>query len=101
MNLTKYPSNWKWGCEVTDFKTHDEVVCTREIPAEADFDTGQIRYGSQIVVNAVGYSWQGSELSRGFFEFGGQVTLQGAYQALGTSTVAAATTLILASNYLI
>ena len=61
VDLTVYSSNWEWGCKVTDYLTYDQIYCTRQVPTESDFDTGQIRYGAGIVVNAVGYRWSGSE----------------------------------------
>ena len=44
VDLTHYPSNWKWGCEVTPGLEFDELACTRILPDQADFDIGQIRY---------------------------------------------------------
>lgn len=43
-----------------------------------DFETGEIMYVPQIVVNNIGYVWRGSEAESGAFEFGGQVTLNSA-----------------------
>lgn len=87
-DLTHYASSWKWNCEIEKIVVSERVTCTRRIPSVADFETGEIQYVPQIVVNNIGYVWQGSELNRGSFEFGGQVTLNSGYYGLVASFVA-------------
>lgn len=63
----------------------EEVTCTRRVPAVPDFETGEIIYIPQIVVNNIGFSWHGSKADTGSYEFGGQVTLNSAF--LGFSVI--------------
>ena len=86
--MTHYPSSWKWNCEVEKLQVSELVTCTRNVPNVADFTTGEIMYVPQIVVNNIGYVWQGSDLDRGSFEFGGQVTLNNAMSTLACLSVA-------------
>jgi len=71
MDLTYYPSSWKWNCNVEKLKVSERVTCTRKRPAVPDYLTGEIMYVPQIVVNNIGYLWKGTKVNRGSFEFGG------------------------------
>jgi len=78
-DLTKLPSNLEWSCEITldpnPSPEWNEVYCTREIPVEANFDTLEVRYMPEVVVNAVGYHFEGIDSGKSRYELGGQVTL--------------------------
>lgn len=86
-DLTHFPSSWKWNCEVVKLVVSEEVTCTRRVPAVPDFETGEIIYIPQIVVNNIGYSWQGSKAETGSYEFGGQVTLNSALLGFSVATL--------------
>ena len=77
-DLTYYQSSWKWNCEVEILERSELVTCTRKLPLINDWETGEIMYIPQIVVNNIGYVWKGSEAGYGSYEFGGQVTLNSA-----------------------
>ena len=74
-DLTYYPSSWKWNCDVEKQRLSELVTCTRRIANVADYETQEIVYVPQIVVNNIGYVWKGTLADSGSFEFGGQVTL--------------------------
>ena len=58
------------------------MTCTRRIANVADYETQEIVYVPQIVVNNIGYVWRGTLENSGSFEFGGQVTLSQSTQTL-------------------
>ena len=93
--------NNDWDCAVkTDpspTPLFDRLTCTRIIPDNSDYGLLKVRYQPKLVVNAIGYRYLGDDdaipdgpferEARGFWEFGGQITLTQAYK----TTLAAAT----------
>ncbi len=63
------------------------VTCTRKVPSVPDYQTGEIIYIPQIVVNDIGYIWQGTKANTGSYEFGGQVTMNSALVGMSVITL--------------
>ena len=79
VDLTKYESNRQWSCghrpDPSAAPLWDEFVCTKEIIGDANFETGEVRYMPEVIMNAVGYHYNGNEEGKAYYEIGGQVGL--------------------------
>ena len=77
LDLTLMPSNGIWDCIVTPDPSptplYDDVICSRVIPDESDYETQTIRYMPQLVMDIYGYRYDGVAESE--WAFGGQITL--------------------------
>ena len=56
----------------------DEVICTRVVPEKTDFDAQTVAYQPKVIVNAVGYKWNGENEGTSQWVFGGQIFMDNA-----------------------
>ena len=78
-DLTYEESNGEWYCvtnmDPSPTPTYDEVICSRVVPEETEFETRHVAYQPQVVVNAIGYKYLGEESGKSQWVFGGQVNM--------------------------
>ena len=82
LDLTYEASNGEWYCETAmdpdPQPKYDEVICTRVVPEETSFDAQTVAYQPKVIVNAVGYKWNGDQEGTSQWVFGGQIFLDSA-----------------------
>ncbi len=62
-SASRYPSDGDWACDVTldpsPSPLFEQVYCTRTVVGSNNFDDREIAYKSGVVVNAIGYKFNG------------------------------------------
>ncbi len=65
-NTSKYPSDGNWACTVeldpSPSPLFEQVYCTRTVASKNNFDQREIAYKTGVVVNAIGYKYNGPSL---------------------------------------
>ena len=77
---TGYTSNNQWSCTIELDSTsaspaYEQIYCTKTVAAQTDESQLAVKYQARVVVNAIGYKYEGTASGYAEWVTGGIITL--------------------------